>query len=287
MIPALGFGTAAIMGRVSRRRGAEALERALAAGIRHFDTARSYGWGEAEGVVGDVLRRHVREEIRIVTKCGIVPVRPSPLLGAAKSAARWVLALAPGLKAQVTRAAGAGTFQPTRTYDLDVLAGTLKTSLSQLGVSYLDDLLLHNFVPDAPGVEEVSAWFRTLKDAGTIRRFGFSVEGDLREGLEFLARKDLLADSVVQVPVSDLLLDLPAEWRSVRFIAHSPFSFLRHRSETGGKARTLADLLLALGESTRCDALVCSMFGVDHLKSNVATWRACTSREHLPSQQAT
>jgi aryl-alcohol dehydrogenase-like predicted oxidoreductase len=277
MIPALGFGTAAIMGRISRRNGAEALERAHAAGIRHFDTARSYGWGEAESVIGDFLRGHDRGEIRVVSKCGIVPVRRSPVLSLAKSAARWVLALAPGLKAQVTRAAGAQGFQPTRTYDLDVLAGSLQTSLAQLGVTYLDDLLLHNFVPDAPGVEEVGAWFRSLKGAGTIRRFGFSVEGDLRHGLEFLAAKDLLADAVVQVPVSEFLLDLPKEWRGVRFIAHSPFSFLRRRAETGGRAGTLSDLLRELGESCSCDALVCSMFGADHLRENVAAWKACSA----------
>ncbi|MEI7875784.1 MAG: aldo/keto reductase [Alphaproteobacteria bacterium] len=286
MIPPLGFGTAAIMGRISRRRGAQALERAHAAGIRHFDTARSYGWGEAESVVGDFLRRHVREEIRIVSKCGIVPVRPSPLLSMAKSAARWALSLAPGLKAQVARAAGAGNFQPTRTYDLDVLAGSLQTSLAELGVTYLDDLLLHNFVPDAPGVEEVGAWFKTLKRAGTIRRFGFSVEGDLRQGLAFLSAKDLLADSVVQVPVSDFLLDLPAEWRGVRFIAHSPFSFLRRQAETTRKTATLSDLLQALGGACTCDALVCSMFAADHLEANIATWRDCSLGEPRSAQQA-
>lgn len=274
MIPALGFGTAAIMGRVSRRQGEAALERAHAAGIRHFDTARSYGWGEAERVVGGMLGRHAREEIRIVSKCGIVPVRPSPLLSAAKSAARWALSLAPGLKAQVARAAGAGGFQPSRTYDLDVLADSLATSLAELGVSYLDDFLLHNFVPEAPGVEEVAHWFKTLKHDGTIRRFGFSMEGDLHQGLEFLAAKDLLAEAVVQVPVTGSLLNLPEAWRGVRFIAHSPFSFLRQQNESGGRIATLSDLLQALGEACRCDALVCSMFSADHLRENVAAWKA-------------
>ncbi len=286
MIPVLGFGTAAIMGRISRRRGAEALERAHAAGIRHFDTARSYGWGEAERVVGDFLRGHARAEIRVVSKCGIVPVRPSPFLSAAKSAARWVLAFAPGLKAQVARAAGAEGFQPTRTYDLDVLAGSLQTSLAELGLSYLDDLLLHNFMPGAPGVEEVGQWFRILKGAGTIRRFGFSVEGDLRQGLEFLSAKHLLADSIVQVPVSDFLLDLPKEWRGVRFIAHSPFSFLRRQAEAKGSFSTLTDLLQALDEACICEALVCSMFDAGPLEANVAAWRRCSSGSRRSAQQA-
>ncbi len=275
-IPALGFGTAAIMGRVSRRAGTAALERAHAAGIRHFDTARSYGWGEAEGVVGAVLGKHRREDIRIVTKCGILPVRNTPLLGMAKSAARSLLALAPGLKAQVRRVASSGSFQPVRTYEIDVLSGSLKTSLSELGVSYVDDLLLHNFSPERPGLEEVGAWFRELQRAGTIRRFGFSVEGDLISGLERLAGKDLLADAIVQVPVSDTLLALPQEWRGVRFIAHSPFGFMRQQGELDKPLRSLAALLPALGDACRCDALVCSMFGAGHLADNVTAWKSCS-----------
>lgn len=285
MIPALGFGTAAIMGRISRREGEAALERAYAAGIRHFDTARSYGWGEAERVVGGVLGRHARSEIRIVSKCGIVPVRPSPMLSTAKSAARWILALAPGLRSQVVRVAGAGGFQPTRTYDLDVLAASLATSLAELGVSYLDDFLLHNFVPEAPGVEEVAHWFKTLKRDGTIRRFGFSMEGDLHQGLEYLATKDLLTEAVVQVPVTEALFNLPEAWRGVRFIAHSPFSFLHQQKESGSRIASLSDLLQALAEACTCDALVCSMFSADHLKANVAAWKACQSAHVLPDRE--
>ena len=91
-----------------------------------------------------------------------------------------------------------------------------------------------------------------------------------------IARKGLLAEAVVQVPVSEHLLNLPEEWRSVRFIAHSPFSFLRRHAERDGKIATLSDLLKALSETCHCDALVCSMFGADHLKANVAAWKACT-----------
>jgi aryl-alcohol dehydrogenase-like predicted oxidoreductase len=275
-IPVLGFGTAAIMGRVSRRAGTAALERALAAGVRHFDTARSYGWGEAERVVGAALRGHPREDLRIVTKCGILPVRNTPVLGLAKSVARSLLAFAPGLKAQVRRVASSESFQPVRTYEIGSLAGSLKTSLAELGVSYIDDLLLHNYTPDRPGLQEVGAWFRELQRAGTIRRFGFSVEGDLLQGLEHLAAEDLLTDAIVQVPVSQTLLDLPREWRGVRFIAHSPFGFMRRQQETDAPLTSLAALLPALGDACRCEALVCSMFGADHLTANVAAWKSCS-----------
>lgn len=272
-IPALGFGTAAIMGRVSGRRGARALERAHAAGIRHFDTARSYGWGAAEGVVGAFLRKHDRSEIRLVTKCGILPVRQSPLLGLAKSAARAAIALAPGLRERVRRVASSDSFQPARTYDTEALAESLRTSLEQLGVSYVDDLLLHNFSPERPGLGDIVTWFRGLQHAGTIRRFGFSVEGDLREGLEVLARHDVLGDAIVQVPVSESLLVLPGEWRQVKFIAHSPFAFLARQADGTGRAKTLRDLLLRLENCCRCEALVCAMYDDAHMAANVAAWR--------------
>jgi len=35
----------------------------------------------------------------------------------------------------------------------------------------------------------------------------------------------------------------------------------------------LADLLHAVGETCRCEALVCSMFSPDHLAANVEAWR--------------
>lgn len=274
-IPSLGFGTAAIMGRVSRRHGAEALERAYGAGIRHFDTARSYGWGSAEGVIGAFLRNHPRADIRLVTKCGILPVRQSPMLDLAKAVARTAIAVAPGLRSRVRRIASAGALQPTYTYDLDTLSASLRTSLDQLGLTYIDDLLLHNFDPGTPGLEDVVAWFRGLRRSDIIRRFGFSLHGDLLTGLEFLARRDLLADTTIQVPVSDALLDLPAEWRSVRFVAHSPFAFLARHAGSATKIRTLGDVLLKLGDSCRCDAVVCAMYNPDHLQANVASWQEC------------
>lgn len=274
MVPELGFGTAPIMGRVSRRNGLAALERAHAAGIRHFDTARSYGWGEAEGIVGAFVGHHVRSEIQLVTKCGILPVRRSPMLSLAKSLARTALAVAPGLRDHVRRAASAPAFQPLRTYDLGLLTDSLQASLGALRLDYVDVLLLHNFETGKPGLDEVVAWFKAVRREGLIRRYGFSIEGDLRQGLAFLAQKDLLADAVVQAPVTPDLLSLPAEWRSVPIFAHSPFSFLRRQAELGGRILGLGELLQALPAACRCEVLLCSMFDPGHLTANVAAWRS-------------
>jgi len=220
-------------------------------------------------VVGTFLRGHPREDVRLVTKCGIVPVRRSAMLSAAKTMGRLALSLAPALRARGRQIASSTGFRPTYTADPESLAASLQTSLRELGVSYVDVLLLHNFSPGMARLEEVASWFSGLKQSGVIRQHGFSMEGDLKEGLMFLARRNLLTDALVQAPVSDAMLNLPKEWRNVRIIAHSPFEFLRNQT----RIASFADLLRAVGENCRCEALVCSMFDSAHLKANVEAWR--------------
>ena len=43
------------MARLGRRESVRLLEVAYDSGITHFDTARSYGYGEAESAVGEFL----------------------------------------------------------------------------------------------------------------------------------------------------------------------------------------------------------------------------------------
>ena len=83
---ALGFGCAPIMGAVGSTVAKKAIQIALERGINHFDLARSYGFGEAERVVGKLLSSN-RKELVIASKFGIMPnwkatfIRPvKPLL---------------------------------------------------------------------------------------------------------------------------------------------------------------------------------------------------------------
>jgi aryl-alcohol dehydrogenase-like predicted oxidoreductase len=269
-VPELGFGTAPLLGRVSRRAGTAALARAWGAGIRHFDTARSYGWGDAEQVLGAFLSGRPRGDFRIVSKCGIVPARRSRLLQLAKSAGRAAIRLAPGLRRTANSIASTPAFAPQYSADIGVLKASLATSLAELRTPYIDVLLLHNYAPGLSGLEQVGAWFRGVQAEGRIRRFGYSVEGDLIEGLEDLASRGLLEGAVIQSPVSAALLDLPARWRDVPVIAHSPLGFLRSE---GQGMDGLGGLLTRLGSACRCEALVCSMYDPGHLAANVAVWR--------------
>jgi aryl-alcohol dehydrogenase-like predicted oxidoreductase len=263
-VPALGFGTAPILGRIDERRSLAALELAYASGIRHFDTARSYGWGECEALLGRFLQRHPRDTFTLVSKCGLVPVRRSTLLSVAKKLGRQVIKRIPGSRTLVRRAAA--SIAPSDTYDVETLRVSVETSLSELRTSYLDVLLLHNFEPDKPGFAEVLALFRALRERGAVRRFGVSLHGSLVPGLEFLRAQGALPELVVQAPVSEALLTLTDEWSDVTFFVHSPFQYL----QTSSSSRTFADLVAELSARARCEALITSMFSPSHLHQNVA-----------------
>ena len=67
---ALGFGCGAVMGRVGKPASLLAMEEAFSQGINLFDTARSYGMGQAEAVLGEFLRGK-RSQAIVSTKFGI------------------------------------------------------------------------------------------------------------------------------------------------------------------------------------------------------------------------
>jgi len=259
----IGLGTASMLGRIGRRESIGALESAYDLGIRYFDTARSYGWGEAEALVGSVLRHYPRDHYTLVSKVGLVPSKRSRLLSISKPIARATIGLFQVAGPLVRRAASSARFQPTRTYDVATLRASLDSSLRALQTDYVDTLLLHNFVPGQP-LHDVIEWFANEKRAGRIRRHGFSVEGDLVESLEYLDSQRALDDAVVQTPVTDQLLARSGRWQRVPLVAHSLFRYLGARPST-----TLAELLHALTSLGTCEAAVASMCARAHQVENL------------------
>lgn len=66
----LGFGCAPMLGAIDSKTAKKALEIAYENGITHFDLARSYGYGQAEGLVGKLMHTK-RDKIIITSKFGI------------------------------------------------------------------------------------------------------------------------------------------------------------------------------------------------------------------------
>ena len=112
--PQIGFGCAALLGRSGRSESLRALAAAWEEGIRFFDTARSYGYGESEALLGEFLRGR-REQAVIATKFGILAARQSAWKQAAKAVARKIIAVAPGARGLIRK--GAQPVQPRIVHD--------------------------------------------------------------------------------------------------------------------------------------------------------------------------
>ena len=174
----VGFGTSMLMSRVGGKQSLRLLATALDAGITHFDTARLYGYGEAERALGKILPGR-RDKITITTKVGILPPRRSPFLSLAKALARQAIAIHPPLRGRFRRRAGslihAGAF------DLEAVAASFETSLRQLGTDYVDFLLLHECSETDLAKPELLNFLEHAKQAGKIRAFGLATSAPVIE----------------------------------------------------------------------------------------------------------
>lgn len=137
----LGFGCSVLGPDLNRRAQWALLEAAFDAGIRHFDVAPSYGHGQAERALGEVLGS-VREQVSIASKVGIGHPAPAGRLALARKWLRPLKRLAPVLwRAGALRvrhaAAPRGRFGST-----EVIA-SVHESLRRLGTTRIDHLLLH------------------------------------------------------------------------------------------------------------------------------------------------
>ena len=203
----LGFGTAALMARLGRRESVRLLEQAHDSGIGHFDTARAYGYGEAESALGEFLSCH-RDGVTVTTKLGMVPPRRSPGLRAAKAVARVVAASTPALRARLRQraqtAVQSGRFSP------DEARASLETSLRELRLECVDILLLHECRPADLETAGLLELLQTLVREGKVRHFGIATDADSTRVI--LAEKPEFAP-IVQLahnPLELTLAELPA-----------------------------------------------------------------------------
>lgn len=172
----LGFGCSALLGRSGRSDSLRALAAAWDHGIRFFDTARSYGYGESEALLGNFLHGR-REQAVIATKFGILPAPPSIWKNIAKAAARKVLAVAPSARALVRK--GAASQFSGNQFTTAVLHQSLETSLRKLRTDYVDFLFLHAAPASVLEQEDLLEAMGRLVEAGKIRVAGLSADPDV------------------------------------------------------------------------------------------------------------
>ena len=173
-ISVLGFGCAPLMGRVGRRESLAALAAADAAGINFFDTARSYGYGEGEALLGEFLKGR-RQSVVLCTKFGILPTAAG-LKQKLKPLAQAAIRAFPGLRKHARRHAGPSSGGH---FSVEVLRNSFETSLRALGTDYVDILLLHAAPMAVLHQDDLLEALGRLVESGKVRMAGISGAHDV------------------------------------------------------------------------------------------------------------
>jgi D-threo-aldose 1-dehydrogenase len=175
------------------------LETALDCGVSHFDTARMYGAGAAEGLLGELAKRR-RADMTIVTKAGITPrSRAERALG--KVAARLSGKRDPGLFRF-------GQFSPAQ------VRQSVETSLRELQTDRVDALLLHEAALEDVS-DDLKCTLADLKQSGAVGALGVATTA--KNAAAIVARHPELGE-IVQISAPPPGARLP---QTARLIVHS------------------------------------------------------------------
>jgi aryl-alcohol dehydrogenase-like predicted oxidoreductase len=268
--PRLGFGCGDLYGADSLPASIRLVEAALDAGVRWFDTARLYGNGTGETVLGAVLPR-VRDKVVIVGKAGVMPWSMLRWPRFAAKAARIARSGGPLARAVVPPPAAAaergGMFRPAD------LARSVDRTLKALRTDHLDVFLLHECSVREARAEETSRFLERLRTQGKARFCGISTrfpetvrileeapagfaaaqfESDIFDGHARNFRHDWTG---LKITHSALKRALP---RLTAHFASDPAARRRWKARTGAEpdASTLARLLLGDALATNPQGVV-------------------------------
>ncbi len=166
---AIGFGCNSLLGPKSRREGLALLGEAYEAGIRHFDVARAYSSGDAEGVLGDFLAGR-RESVTVTTKFGLRPPSGGGVgMRPIKTLARALMRFSPGLRRSLGRYSGRRI--ESNAFSVDQARASLEISLAELKTDRIDIFLLHEADP-SHCTPELATYLAGETAAGRIGSFG-------------------------------------------------------------------------------------------------------------------
>jgi D-threo-aldose 1-dehydrogenase len=171
-IPILGFGCSSLTSGDDKK-ALQLLGTAFDAGVRHFDVARYYGYGEAEGRLGSFVKSR-RTEVTITTKFGIEPPRRTNALRFAMQAGRRLVHLVPAARGFLLRRAQG--LVKSGAFSANEAQASLETSLRELGTDYIDFYLLHDYTVSENSPDELVAFLTAAVKAGKIRYFGLGTK---------------------------------------------------------------------------------------------------------------
>lgn len=165
----LGFGGNDLLGNKTQDQALRLLETAFEEGIRHFDVAPSYGYGDAERILG-LFAKGKRSEITLATKFG-----RQTMLGGSRGArhlvgcARRMMRASSVVRKLVKRNAHHAI--ATGRFDVASAQRSLDSSLKLLGTDYIDVYLLHECTLE-DCTPALLGFLENARATGKIRCFG-------------------------------------------------------------------------------------------------------------------
>jgi len=258
----IGFGCASVLGAVDGVRARRALHCALDHDINHFDLARSYGYGEAERFIGQVLKGR-RNEVIIASKFGIKANWKAGVLKPVKPLVRLLKSRVVKEQKSITNAKGIGDrFHDRIEITPRNMILSLEKSLSELQVDYLDHFFVHEPISTIYNIEELIFTSENLKKAGKIRCFGIAfniTEKHLHEA--YLDKFDLVQ---FNKPV------IPDEYHSILKERGAKKNVLFSALSGRGAGQSATGALQQLAYDFQESVILCSMFSEEHIKENAS-----------------
>jgi aryl-alcohol dehydrogenase-like predicted oxidoreductase len=279
------------MGRVGRRSSLRALEMAYDLGITLYDTARSYGFGESEAVVGHFLQGR-RDKLTVSTKFGIVAAESNPFKRLLKPAARFVFSRSPSIKRAMRHQISRQLTFPG--FSAREMRKSLEVSLRALRTDYVDIFFVH--VPPIEVFSQVELFEEldaTLKE-GIVRYLGIATDAKgISAAIDSKIRNIKIFQSAVNLWDDSPLIAMASNLEQSQFalIANQPFGggsgVTLLKKELAVLAKSL-DAPLGIKEKLEdCDdavaadvainsvlahsqvsAVICSMHQRDHIRNN-------------------
>lgn len=268
----LAFGCAPVLGSVGSKASGRAIACALDYGITHFDIARSYGYGEAEKFVGNMIKDR-RDKVVLATKFGIVANWKAMILKPAKPAARFVLGqLKKKTHEQTKNAVNSGAPVADRFHDRLPITGklmrsSLEKSLKALKTDYLDYFFVHETLQNIADMDDLTAVANALKAEGKIRAWGITFMRTQQHFHEaYLNKFDVLQfdNSPFSAGYDTTVADRGKKPNVI-------FSPLRGGNTDMKPGEKLNQLFTDFSESV----VICSMFDERHIKANAALSGCC------------
>jgi hypothetical protein len=230
----LGLGCASFGGSTAPSIAKASLARAFEQGIVYFDVARSYGYGQAESIVGQFAQGK-RDQMIIASKFGISPPR-IPLKPLVLWALRSIRKTLPTTR-QTMAKAGVGALAKTQ-FTPQLAESSLRTSLRELKTDYIDIFLLHESSFADCTRDDIREVLERAKEKGQIRAWGATLSE--RSCLEQLSSTSTL--DAVQFPFGqDATYDLVLRTGTAIHIVYSVLNYYKSRGLLG-KPSLLANL---------------------------------------------